>query len=1246
MIKRLAAFITRYCYVVFAAFLALAGVCALLATKVTINHNIYSYMPADSETTLGLNIMNDEFDYSSTSSWQMMFKDLDNSQVVQVRAFIEGIEHVSAVVHEDNDDFERDQDGHHYSLFTVKLDVPADSPEAYDTYNEIYNNLRYKYEFTENGDVYMNNGAAVDPIIIFSAIAVAMVILILASKSFIEPWLFLASIGIAVIFNKGTNVFLPSVSHVTDSISMVLQMALSMDYAIMLSSRYRQEKEKIVESGEITDRKQRNRKAMERALHYSAKAISSSSFTTVVGLLVLILMSFTIGRDMGVVLAKGVVLSLVSICTTLPAMLLVCDRLIEKTQKKTLPLPTDWLAKFSARFRHVALPIFLLIFIGSFLLKGGTNVLFTSTQNNEIKNVFPVNNQTALVYDSREESRVQNLCNKFSERDDVVQILCYSNTLGEAKKYDEIVDKVNDLKATKVMGETMGDGEKVEADDYIIKALYYHYFRGDEATMSLPELVTFVQNEVLPDKEKFADEITPQTEHDIERFSNFILTEKMNLPRTKAEMVALMEIDPSALDELYVLYLSEHPSPIKLTLHEFAVFVTNEVLSKPDYAKLITLEQRWQLRKLLLFSDPNVTGVKKTAAQLAELFELNAADIEQLITYYLYSSIDTPSIGLTPEQMVDFVLNNQAAYEELGLTTENVEQIKTSINTLRENAADYEQRLTNALNNAIDNAAFLDEEQKAEVYAEADKIIVAVQERVQQIRETAYTYSDIEDLVNRAKNLPNQVPDMIDEINERYGLSIPQVSITIDVPQIEERINTYLDKIKNLYKLYQAQTSPRLMTPAEFVDFLLAHKDDPRLNGALSADKVSLLQLVQYVIRNQATRYGYRDMATTFNLDENKLKLVYALYDSRYVNTQLKLSPKTVLEFLVNNVLPNPEYSKRLNSDQRARIYAVYDLMQAAIAGTQYNYEALYRAILPLSNAVEKNKIFLVYLYHGSLYDYDENWAMTLEQMVHYLYKEVLNDSRFKDRISDDRRETIIDGWDMMKDAKEMLVGTNYSRALIETHLPEEGPETFAFLQDIKDEMGEGNKTKYFVIGDSAMAYEISQTFNGEMDFITIVTMLVIFAVVAITFKSILIPFVLVMTIQSAVYLNMAWLSLTGQSIYFIALIIVQAILMGATIDYAILYTSYYLEHRKYFQLDVEDALIMSYRKSIHSIATSASILILVTMILGNFTKAIPSKICQSISGGTTVATLIILLLLPALLATMDRIIIRKPKTK
>ena len=99
---------------------------------------------------------------------------------------------------------------------------------------------------------------------------------------------------------------------------------------------------------------------------------------------------------------------------------------------------------------------------------------------------------------------------------------------------------------------------------------------------------------------------------------------------------------------------------------------------------------------------------------------------------------------------------------------------------------------------------------------------------------------------------------------------------------------------------------------------------------------------------------------------------------------------------------------------------------------------------------------------------------------------------------------------------------------------------------------------------------------------------------------------------------------------------------MGATIDYAILYTSYYLEHRS--GMGVKRAILASYEKSIHSILTSASILILVTAIVGNMASAIAAKICQSISGGTLVATLIILLLLPALLAGMDGMIVKKAK--
>ena len=94
MIKRLAGFITRYCFVVFWIFIVLAAICGLLSTKVKINHDIYSYMPADSETTLGLAIMDDEFDYSSTSSWQIMFKDLKEGQVDEIKTHIENTAHV------------------------------------------------------------------------------------------------------------------------------------------------------------------------------------------------------------------------------------------------------------------------------------------------------------------------------------------------------------------------------------------------------------------------------------------------------------------------------------------------------------------------------------------------------------------------------------------------------------------------------------------------------------------------------------------------------------------------------------------------------------------------------------------------------------------------------------------------------------------------------------------------------------------------------------------------------------------------------------------------------------------------------------------------------------------------------------------------------------------------------------------------------------------------------------------------
>ena len=120
----------------------------------------------------------------------------------------------------------------------------------------------------------------------------------------------------------------------------------------------------------------------------------------------------------------------------------------------------------------------------------------------------------------------------------------------------------------------------------------------------------------------------------------------------------------------------------------------------------------------------------------------------------------------------------------------------------------------------------------------------------------------------------------------------------------------------------------------------------------------------------------------------------------------------------------------------------------------------------------------------------------------------------------------------------------------------------------------------------------------------------------------------------------MSAISISGGAVYFISLLIVQAILMGATIDYAIVYTAYYRESR--LTMGVKDSIINAYNKSIHTIISSSSILIIVTLVVANFASAIAAKICETISEGTFAAVLLILLILPGVLATTDKFICRK----
>lgn len=223
----------------------------------------------------------------------------------------------------------------------------------------------------------------------------------------------------------------------------------------------------------------------------------------------------------------------------------------------------------------------------------------------------------------------------------------------------------------------------------------------------------------------------------------------------------------------------------------------------------------------------------------------------------------------------------------------------------------------------------------------------------------------------------------------------------------------------------------------------------------------------------------------------------------------------------------------------------------------------------------------------------------------------------------------------MLDAAKAQLVGENYSRIMVATTLQKESDEAFAFVERLdgilKESMGE-----YYIMGNSYLAYEMRASYSDEVNLITLISIVLTFIVVALTFKSLIIPTVLVALIQCAVYLTLSFSYLAHLEFYYLAVIIVQAILMGATIDYAILFTNNYREKRKI--LDRADSLASAYSNSMHTILTSSSILFFVTLIIG-LTAKDPSmvQVCLAIAIGSFFAVALCVIVLPGILAALDK---------
>ena len=297
--------------------------CAFLIPQVTINKDQTKYLSKDSDMSKGLEIINSEFPaVELKDSYQIMFEGLTASEKVRIHNELKKFDGVVSVDYDINS---TEYNSKTYTMYIVHTDYSNDS----DKVSVVINNMKDTYSEEYNVDVYYS-GAYLDVLdrLIPMATLIGLAILLLMCKSYFEPVILLVSIGIAVLINMGTNVIFESVSDMTFAIAAVFQLVLSIDYSIMLMHRFEQEYELLGKTDKIT--------AMKRAIVNAVGSIASSSITTIVGLLVLLLMSFTIGRDIGLVISKGVFLSLVCVFTVMPTLIIWFYDLLCKLNKENL----------------------------------------------------------------------------------------------------------------------------------------------------------------------------------------------------------------------------------------------------------------------------------------------------------------------------------------------------------------------------------------------------------------------------------------------------------------------------------------------------------------------------------------------------------------------------------------------------------------------------------------------------------------------------------------------------------------------------------------------------------------------------------------------------------------------------------------------------------------------------------------------------------------------------------------------
>lgn len=443
--------------VIVSLLLAALSVLGMLGTR--INYDMLTYLPKDMETSVGQQVLLDDFGKGAFSF--VLVEDMPDKDVSALKEKLAQVDHVESVIWYDSfadisvpkellpDELYDAFNSGDTTMLAVFFDTSTSADETMEAISDI-RSIAGKQCFISGMSALVTDLKELcekeEPIYVAIAVVLACAAMMLLLDGWLVPFVFLACIGISILVNLGTNYFMGEISYITKALSAVLQLAVTMDYSIFLWHSYNEQRETHDDPKE----------AMAVAIHETLTSVVGSSVTTVAGFIALCFMSFTLGSDLGIVMAKGVVFGVIGCVTTLPALILLLSKPLQRTRHKSLIPRMDRLSGFICKRFWVFLILFALLVAPAYYGYSKTNdeVYYDMGQclpedlpfvkaNEKLSEDFNVSSTLMLLVDADTPAKqVKEMAGEMEKVDGVAYVLGLDSLLGDRVPEEMIPDSV------------------------------------------------------------------------------------------------------------------------------------------------------------------------------------------------------------------------------------------------------------------------------------------------------------------------------------------------------------------------------------------------------------------------------------------------------------------------------------------------------------------------------------------------------------------------------------------------------------------------------------------------------------------------------------------------------------------------------------------------------------------------------------------------------------------------------------